>query len=350
MSLSTPRRPWRLAVAGVVGWVVLTLLSALVQGDTALHETARDGLRAAAAAFATLALGGGLLELWQRREWRRRTQWVAFDLIDRSMRRLANVAAGGFDVVTASAPVLLSQVYCLPWTVVRERAVKECAEVVSTALVTQALAEWGEGNPPDNVRHHADDVATLGHLQDRADDLWSVVQELSAYLDDQLGPELLTAAGELHSAVRGVVEPAPGDVVPESLVLPLVATQLGKVIAGTEPVARCLDRAYAEALRHVTDEKLRERLEQEEHHCSKGEKGLKALLDAWVEEARQHRELDRASTSFTETGADLIGTLREVIDAPDADAETVRLVREALEEVERVTDELLKQLRDPGQD
>ena len=354
MTLSTPQRPWRLAVVGVLGWLVFTLIAAFVDGETVAAQAARDGSRAAAAAFLTLAIGGGLLQWWQRREWQRRTQWVAVDLLDRAMRRLATLTAAAFDVASASVPgteasVPLSQVFCLRWSPVKDRAIREDAEAVTAALNTRALADWGglpaaAGTGP-NV---TDSAGAVDRLQASADDLWDAVREVSGYLDDRQGPALLTAASDLHAAVRGVADPVPGDQVPPQFVLPLVATQLGSVVEGTAGVARELDAAYGAVRRHISDETLLGRLDKQEQRCSEHDEEVQALLDARLEAMAIAREAQRAGADLADSGEAFLAEMRQLLDAPDLDAETLRLVRDALDQVGRITDELDQGLRDEG--
>jgi hypothetical protein len=217
---------------------------------------------------------------------------------------------------------------------------------MTEALVGRVLAEWDKPGAPGQPAPRSAAGGVLDRLQARADALWEVTQELAGYLDDTHGPRLLTSVSELHAAVRRVVDPVPGDAVPAELMPALVGTQLGEVIKATAPVASGLGSAYADLRRHVTDQDLRRRLEEQERTCTSCDRALEELLDAAATAAALARDSERSGAAFAASGQDLLVQLRQLVEAPDADEETVRLVTEALDQARGLTDGLLREMTD----
>jgi hypothetical protein len=100
--MSWPRRPLRLAVAAFVAWAALTVIGEFLIGEfldqgSTWERIAHDGLGAIQTLLLAVVVGGGLLEWWQRREWQRRTQWIAFSLLNQATVLLWVVARSAPD-------------------------------------------------------------------------------------------------------------------------------------------------------------------------------------------------------------------------------------------------------------
>lgn len=126
--MSWPRRPLRLAVAAFVAWAALTVIGEFLIGEfldqgSTWERIAHDGLGAIQTLLLAVVVGGGLLEWWQRREWQRRTQWIAFSLLNQAMRQLANLASKVVDVASppGSSRLRRSALCCVYLALVRRQ-------------------------------------------------------------------------------------------------------------------------------------------------------------------------------------------------------------------------------------
>jgi hypothetical protein len=357
MSLAAPRRPWRWAVVAAATWLVLVVVAATVEGDSIVADVAREVLSTAAAAALAVAAGGGLLGWWQQREWRNRTQWVTVDLVDRTMRRLAGVAAAAFDVADAAVPgtasiTPLSQVFRLRWSDVREDAVHQESEALRATLMA-----WAATDAPATATTASVGPSAVTHglrrsrttiLQERADALWDTLQELTAYLDDHHGPRLLTVAGELHAAVRDVADPIPGDNDDGSLdaqLWMLVAVQLGRVVDGAGAVAGALDSAYATVRGRLGDADLIARVSADDRIAAGQDGGLRTLLASHSEAAAGLAAFDTGTTDTLTAAQEIVTSAREILDDPASTDQERADAQDAIAEVTDVLTGLEKNLR-----
>lgn len=344
MSLLLPQRPAKLVVAGLAGWAGLTLLANLPDQDTRGGRVLHDGLATGAAAFSALALGGGLLEFWQRREWRRRTQWIPFDLLDRSMRELANLVSEVVDLVTpltghpSNVPLAT---LTLPWSSVRERAIaaqERALESAGRLLAADAPASFDQVTQSQRGVAAGLDNARAA-LEAHADKVWATAIELGPFIDDRHGPGLLTSVSALHEAVRKLVDPFPGTRIPEPIAALSATLSVGDVLTSSATVAASLNDAYLKLQNAVTLTPLRERLENERRRGAATDKAISEQLNAKEEQEAIVAEFKRAREDFGQAGVDLLRAVREALDSPDTDEDTLRAVLGALDEAGEIADD-----------
>lgn len=267
MRTESPRR-WYVILGGVAGWVSCTWVALFLDGalqanngtDEILWGVAVDLFRTAATLFGALAIGGGLLGAWQRRQWRLRTQWVASDLLDRAMSEVAHLAAAARAVSDAMGrkstweDAAFYQVFTYPFTEVKARALAgEADSVVMEHAEKLKIVDLPTDQLDRLIREH--------HLmREAADQLWSAVTELSQYVDDWQSSEILRATSELHSHVRMTVDPTPGTEIPGWGRVAFTVTSLGTAFKATVSVAKALDGAFTAVRRRAKGE-LKDRMD-----------------------------------------------------------------------------------------
>jgi hypothetical protein len=160
---------------------------------SAADRFVHDGLQTIATVFLALGVGGGLLELWQRREWQRRTQWIPFNLLNQAMRQVAVLVSKSVELVAPSdddgSVASFSGVFILPWSAVGDRTIQVQGQAVASTLpvlfgdrtaVTDDEASPYQGRVTEQLQ------AVGSELEGHADRLWSLASELGAYVDDVL--------------------------------------------------------------------------------------------------------------------------------------------------------------------
>lgn len=117
-----PRPPrWVTWLAGAL-WLALVILGAAVGGsDSFGARLARTLVDTAAPVSFAIAGGSALLGGWQRREWRRQTQFVAFNAFEEALTALAGVAselnsilAAAFRETDRNANLCITEAFRLP--------------------------------------------------------------------------------------------------------------------------------------------------------------------------------------------------------------------------------------------
>ncbi len=291
MAVTTPRAPVWLVCTGAVGWVVFTAVAVSLKQDDAggvWRGVAEEAAATVAGVGAAAVIGGGILELWRRSEWRRRTRWVAYNLTERAMRALARTAAQARQIglhvngiEPRDAPPWDPRLFTFPFTAENRNQVEATASLFNPQGVDAAHARASHAiNTPTGAApeaHQTAGVPTSGaagieagaaggyvltrvllEMDAEADRLWSVATELSGYLDDIAGPALLTHAGELVRAVHSVVDPMPGtELMPEITTLFAYASY-DAVLTGCADLAEELDHAHQELKSRFNPEELAE--------------------------------------------------------------------------------------------
>jgi hypothetical protein len=347
VSTSLPRPPLWLVAAGFVGWAVFTLGGAQIDQESTSDRFVHDGLQTIATVFLALGVGGGLLELWQRREWQRRTQWIPFNLLNQAMRQVAVLVSKSVELVDDDSVASFSGVFILPWSAVGDRALQVQGRAVASTLPVLLGDRMTVDEPSTYQSQVIERLQAVGsELEDHADRLWSLASELGVYVDDVLGPELLTRVGGLHDAVRDLVDPFPGDRVTDPQLATLTGFNVSKVLECSGMVAQWLGRAYVSAQKRVMNDSLRERLQAEKDRRAEADKATSELLDSYEELQRHRQAMDEAGQGFDDAGAALLHAIQEALDSPDTDESTLRTIAEALEEARRMTADLAEALKD----
>jgi hypothetical protein len=281
-----------------------------------------------------------LLEWWQRREWRRRTQWVVPDLLDRAMRETAIVASRATAVVEGAFGErgqdsrLIADAFALPWTPVSDQTLAYVDERRQRALLALMPDEAPtESSQPDHrVVPHSD--AKRAGIEEHADKLWALSLELASYLDDRRAPALLTAAANLHDAVRGFVDPFPEETVPAALWPVLASMSLGGVLESSAALARALSDAYGEAEERASDPQLEERFKTEREQRADADKGQGEMIESFTEADQLLRDVEANREALRNGQARLERLARRLdeIEASPDDEETERRLNRVLDE------------------
>ena len=339
MAVPLPRRPLRYAAWGLLGWASLTVLGSLPDGDEVWERVVRAGCQALATVFFAVAIGGGFLEFWQRREWKRRTQWIPFDLLNRAIRQLATLVATTADVASATlgrtGTTFISDAFALPWTPVSDQVIEhldDSSAATLGALLGEQPSDPSEprslGSSSPLAAIHGRLLSSTRELKDQVDGLWSIVNQLGEYIDDESAPALLTEVTRVHNAVRELTDPFPGlppdattAASPSGVWGLLAAISAKDVIKESAAVARRLSEVYGELRRQVTDDELERKLSNEEEARNASDK-------ATAEGLSRNVSLSRACGKPTKCFA--ISTVRAPNYSPRLEISLARLVKKVM--------------------
>jgi hypothetical protein len=338
---------------GLLAWAGLTVLGALPDQSTKSERIFHDVLQAMGAVFFALAVGGGLLGWWQQKEWKRRTQWIAFDLLNQAMRQTALIASRTADLwESGPGPTnLVGPVFRLPWTRVGNETIEEVGRFVAAELAA-AVEEGRAADAADDGNARLASVARklqglAPQIEAHADRLRQLTVELGAYLDDVLAVQLVTDVAELHDAVRNLVDPLPGWRVPEDAWALLAGEHAKAVLNASGTAAESLTRAYD---RLETQGELGTRIEDARASRSEEDQSTVRELKAWREFEETERKFLEAEAGWEHSGEMFLKQVDELLNSPDINEETLRQVQDAIEQVGSITEDVKQSLSEGESD
>jgi hypothetical protein len=211
-------------------WLGLVILGAALGGsDSFAGRLGNKLVDTAAPIVFAIAGGSALLEVWQRREWRQHTQFVAFDAFEHALNALARVAAEvhttlaiAFSEADRNARLSITEAFRLPFSHAQNSVWAEAMVPVDT-LVEALRADHGRAR--EHVNRHR--RARLDAQQARADAMLREAYESISKLrqDPNLAELFPEPTGKPYRA-RPATELATGDAADTAAVPPDVVRDL----------------------------------------------------------------------------------------------------------------------------
>jgi hypothetical protein len=335
-----PSPPRTYLIGAFAAFLVLIWIAAqFFGGDRTSSHFFHDALTAAAGTAFALAGFGEVLRRWQESARRRRTQPLAWDLLDQAMHQTALIAAQALNVL--GQPTLIGQVeYAaqLPFTPTRKETFARQTEVANAVLGPLFESFSPEGPSSNEAKVSADQMIARAvragpELEPLADKLRALASELGPHVGDDDAIRLLTDVAALHQSVRSLIGPLPGyRDVPRALGALFGGLNATDVLPNTQAVAEALGEQYddlfgdlgpieADDLR-TTVEAAQQRADEEDRHAQE-EHAMELEL------AELEREQEHAQREMQESFANMQSVLEEIRDDPIA----LRQLREGLSEV-----------------
>jgi hypothetical protein len=348
MGLPMPRPPRFLLALAVLLWLGFTAAAVGVDGNGDDAKFAHDVLATLAAAAFAVAGVGGLLPLWQQREWRRRTQWVPFNLIEHALRETTAIAAGAAQIVR---PANRSEqdgagdvyhVFSVPRAPVRD----ELAESVRVTLggdIAAAVRGADTHDEAAQVGRRAGGLRT--DLEERGERLWSLTHDLAPYAGDVNAPRLLSEVSTLLEGVRNLSDPFPNPSTPEFARKFVSAALVTTVFDGCVTVCSRLDNIYRDVRRRVSDEGLETKLQQDESRVQIEDAGIAENLKIERETKQLLEAAEAAERSFDESWDVLQTQVRALLDSDTVTSDVLNDIKQRLQRLGERAEEIEEELK-----
>jgi hypothetical protein len=330
MQVQLPRASPRILVGAAIAWFVLVCFAALVDPapDDVVFGVAHDFLETLAAAVIAVVFGAGLLERWQRREWKRRTESLAIDAVLQMRRNLRIVASASVAIVTGSSLIAseAAEVIDLPWSDTRTTRMHFVAGKLRSHI-SPLFGDRPDVDPTTEQRAASKRMAERGpELEARADKLVALAADLGPYLDDERGIALRKAVSKLRSELESLIDPLPGIPMGDAFVAMFALTNATDVLKTMPDICIAVSKAFEALQEEVKDPTLRAKL---------AELTAQTLADdaEAAEEMRADEELDAmlkdyegVLDEFSASTEELVETIRGLSTTGDpADARAAQL-------------------------
>jgi hypothetical protein len=243
-------------------------------------------------------------------------------------------------------------VFTLPWSAVSDRAIKAQVRVFGSPLLL--LFEEGVAAHDEKIGAYRSRVierlqAIRSDLEEHVDRLGGLALEIVNHVDDVRGPQLRTSVADLHDAVRELVDPFPGDRVPDPLWAMFTVGQPGVVLTSSGKVAQRLSEAYVSLQDRVTDESLRKRLQAEARLRSENDQSTSDLINQDEEMERRMATMEQHLRKLDEIAPTIERMMEKALASPDTDESTRREISEARKQLDKKLIELEKMLSDAAE-
>lgn len=305
--MASPKPPKGFIPLGLLGWLALTGLS------LATHDAADGGagdaiawLHEISAALApvslAVAVGGGLVAWWQRREMRRRTQIVVLGRLRRLMwelgrlvhaLRLAGAEATGLPGATVSIRL---DAFDMPVTEAKVQALRELSTVLGLAQLHTRV------RPADQPDRAAALLHSAPALVESAGTVTQLADELTEYLDLGLATQLVAAADALEASALRAADPIQGAKLDAKDRLELSALAYQETLAKAAEFADQV-RAIYEGVRAAPPPSAKPLIDNWTASGDRAERSLQEVA-AEVAAARHRQDAASDSTRHGESGPD----------------------------------------------